>query len=602
VPTMDNRWGDFAYPASAKPFPIEAREFKWAEEPNNAHDPNWKMPGFDDSKWSKTLYSFAPYWEMTGPYQGSGPDAFDSQFAPESSNSAAQWRPVIYSRLFGINKDPANGRGNHGPKSRIYPEFVCLGTNPDWTTFYLKTSLYSPIENAVIETDYPFAKKVWINDQLVLKQSPESTAVHASKVVLNKGWNKVLIKVIQSKPGNQEDMRVSFSVSETANPMPKWIWQKNAGGETAYFRKEIDLPSKPHSTHVSITADNGFELYANDRLIGKKTGIDTASWQNAESYSLPLHKGRNVIAVKGINLGGIAGLLIKGNIKFQNDDSEDIFSDENWMTSSEEIPSWNQFQTSGTWSNATVIADYASSNWGPVNGMDLDPASAKQETPSMPVYDMPGVLYDVNPDDTVATWYRFNVPPGTQKIHLSMTVPCELYLDGESQNVNPVDGIVNLKHPALHGGVCAIRAVTQPGMRAGAIFNAPVRFDCGPGKITLGSWHEKGLPHYSGMGVYKQIFNLPADYKGKSISLDLGKIRGTAEVLVNGHSAGVRLWSPFQFDLTNLVKVGRNKLEIKVTNTLGPHYLVGQPAHYVFDGQQVSGITDKIALQVILKK
>lgn len=66
--------------------------------------------------------------------------------------------------------------------------------------------------------------------------------------------------------------------------------------------------------------------------------------------------------------------------------------------------------------------------------------------------------------------------------------------------------------------------------------------------------------------------------------LDLGEAHETAEVFVNGISAGVRLCRPYTFDLSKLVKPGKNELKIEVTNTLGTavrepmsHYLVIEP-------------------------
>ncbi len=40
------------------------------------------------------------------------------------------------------------------------------------------------------------------------------------------------------------------------------------------------------------------------------------------------------------------------------------------------------------------------------------------------------------------------------------------------------------------------------------------------------------------------------------------------EVLVNGQSAGVRLWEPYQVEITDLLKPGENTLELRVANTL----------------------------------
>jgi hypothetical protein len=38
--------------------------------------------------------------------------------------------------------------------------------------------------------------------------------------------------------------------------------------------------------------------------------------------------------------------------------------------------------------------------------------------------------------------------------------------------------------------------------------------------------------------------------------------------LVNGESAGVRLWEPYQVEITSLLKPGENVLELRVANTL----------------------------------
>ena len=41
-----------------------------------------------------------------------------------------------------------------------------------------------------------------------------------------------------------------------------------------------------------------------------------------------------------------------------------------------------------------------------------------------------------------------------------------------------------------------------------------------------------------------------------------------AEVLVNGQSAGARLWNPYEWDLTELVRPGENTIEIVVGNLM----------------------------------
>ena len=57
--------------------------------------------------------------------------------------------------------------------------------------------------------------------------------------------------------------------------------------------------------------------------------------------------------------------------------------------------------------------------------------------------------------------------------------------------------------------------------------------------------------------------------------LDLGSVREIAEVSVNGKPVGGILWkAPFDADVTEALKPGANRLEIKVTN-LWPNRMIG---------------------------
>jgi hypothetical protein len=55
---------------------------------------------------------------------------------------------------------------------------------------------------------------------------------------------------------------------------------------------------------------------------------------------------------------------------------------------------------------------------------------------------------------------------------------------------------------------------------------------------------------------------------GRQLILDLGEVRDIAEVWLNGKPAGVAWKHPFTVEVTRLARVGRNQLEIRVTNRL----------------------------------
>ena len=103
---------------------------------------------------------------------------------------------------------------------------------------------------------------------------------------------------------------------------------------------------------------------------------------------------------------------------------------------------------------------------------------------------------------------------------------------------------------------------------AGDEFQDAPKFTLGSAKTKLGSWLDRGLPYYSGSAAYEKEFEIPVRYAGRKLTLECGEVGVVAEVLVNGKPAGTRVWLPFAFDITDLVKPGKNTVKILVTNTM----------------------------------
>jgi len=96
--------------------------------------------------------------------------------------------------------------------------------------------------------------------------------------------------------------------------------------------------------------------------------------------------------------------------------------------------------------------------------------------------------------------------------------------------------------------------------------------------LAPGSWKTQGLPFYPGEVAYARDFKLEG--KRARYRVRLGRWSGTvAEVRVNGASAGIIGWQPYECDISSLVKRGVNRVEVVVTGSLknrqGPHH--GKP-------------------------
>lgn len=87
---------------------------------------------------------------------------------------------------------------------------------------------------------------------------------------------------------------------------------------------------------------------------------------------------------------------------------------------------------------------------------------------------------------------------------------------------------------------------------------------------TLNDWTKSEDPrikYYSGTAIYHNTFTLKKDRRA-TYRLSLPLLNSAAEVIVNGRSAGIVWCSPWDVDITRQLKKGKNRIELRVCNTL----------------------------------
>ena len=91
---------------------------------------------------------------------------------------------------------------------------------------------------------------------------------------------------------------------------------------------------------------------------------------------------------------------------------------------------------------------------------------------------------------------------------------------------------------------------------------------------------DPGIKYYSGIAVYKKLFDAPADFESLSVGainkwlLDLGEVKNMARVRLNGKDLGVVWTAPWQVDISSALKARDNVLEVEIAN-LWPNRLIG---------------------------
>ncbi len=96
------------------------------------------------------------------------------------------------------------------------------------------------------------------------------------------------------------------------------------------------------------------------------------------------------------------------------------------------------------------------------------------------------------------------------------------------------------------------------------------KFSVDSGKLYLwGESEDSRIKYFSGTTRYSADINVDSKQilGAKKIVLELGEVYELARVKINGADAGLAWCSPYEVDITKLVKSGKNKLEVFVTNT-----------------------------------
>lgn len=115
----------------------------------------------------------------------------------------------------------------------------------------------------------------------------------------------------------------------------------------------------------------------------------------------------------------------------------------------------------------------------------------------------------------------------------------------------------------------------------------------------LVSWTEMsddGIKYFSGTATYLKTFEVSEAWlKGDHrIELSLGELRNVAETTLNGKPLGILWKPPYIYDVTGLVRPGKNELKIEITN-LWANRIVGDEK--VPREKRITRITQKLPVQ-----
>lgn len=166
---------------------------------------------------------------------------------------------------------------------------------------------------------------------------------------------------------------MTVAQAQTTAP-PQWVWFAEGGtpgGAARYFRKTFDLTEAVTTARIEITADNHFQVSVNGQDAGRDGGGDS-EWSRWHGFDIArlLVRGRNVIAVRGVNAGGSAGLVARLNVTLASGRKLMIVSDATWRAAAEAPGDWKvaTFDDS-RWTSVKVLGALGvTAPWGEIAG------------------------------------------------------------------------------------------------------------------------------------------------------------------------------------------------------------------------------------------
>ncbi|MDR3269392.1 MAG: hypothetical protein LBT83_10045 [Tannerella sp.] len=174
LPTMNNRWGDFRFPAFDGYIGAEARAFRHQPEALSGKD--WMLPGFDDSVWPESVYGFGPQMITCNRTDDESVDALVETL---KSTEWPDGQPWEFSWQYGVWDQPG-AQGWHGLKGKVSDGFLLLDQGAHQL---YKTHVYVPQKGVYrIETDGVRPAV------LLIDKAPAD-----GRVTLDKGWHPLAV-------------------------------------------------------------------------------------------------------------------------------------------------------------------------------------------------------------------------------------------------------------------------------------------------------------------------------------------------------------------------------------------------------------------------
>ena len=554
---------------------------------------------FVDEHMHEHTQGFGVYAWSYGPVpRDTLPPPCDPVQVQTSGLADAQWQPVVYSLERGILHDSIHW-GMLGPKGYVPEEFMHFGTVVAGDAVRVRTTvmLDQPFAGAFV-LGAPTDKRVWLDGVSY------TDAVPGYQWFIDVTWDVGLhIIEFELAPEQTLNLRAYWALVQVSERFrrPNWIMQVDSpqSATTLTFSHTFELDSVADYAQMMVIADVPVQVLIDDKEIGRQGGYDPyGSTVRVQPYDIGVvSAGSHTIAVVALDGGRGVSLLVDMLCTHANAPPTTAMSGAGWHVQRGHAAPTPARIRRRQWVDLTFDTDHAlyvdmDPGW-PLIWRRPHPLPRAHWLESQPADDtVLACVPDAYAGKHRSTTLYWRIPVGTTAMRIPTAANARVWIDDHEYVAR--DGLV--AYP-IGAEVATLQLDTVHGATGAAMLDAPISYTWSRGQALLpASWQSLGFGDYAGAVIFETVF----DWKiGNRALLCLRKVRGTVEVWLNQQPLGVRLWSPYQFELTPALKLGENTLRIVVTGTLASYFAGHSPTHYAPAHQEVTGILGDIDITLL---
>ncbi|MGK3952134.1 hypothetical protein ACLKM7_07385 [Microbacterium sp. I2] len=551
--TLDNRWGDLDAPDKTGIVPVQV----------------WQLHhGSADARPDELRPAIATFGDFA-----------------EVAADDDDWRPVEWSLSRGIRNDPIHD-ASLGPNGYVPEEFVLVRGVVAGARRRLRTTIAVPDDDRVrLAVGANAARSVRFDGELLETGEPGYLTLSP----LATGRTGLLeIDFLAAEDG---DLRAFFALTTEPERFarPEWIEaaDRPARATTVVFATEVDVPADVRDARVQLSTEAPSVLVVNGVEIGRQSDFDPYAarrFTRVHPYDLRdvLRPGANLIEVRCTDVGREVAVRLDSVPRAEG--GLGVRTDRGWSVARDGAPvaarqRLQQFEDPRYGCLVARPHPLQRATW-------LEPEGAHASVVAL--------VPDLAPDEGRTELLAVDVPLGAVSIDVPTDVPFELVEGGVSVTGTRVE----LASPATAGTRLTLLFHPTDGRRGGALLDGPLTVECDAADAELVEWSALGLGNLGGAVHYERPIRADVPAGGRAI-LDLGALRGTAEIAIDGVRVASLFAGPWRVDITDAVADGReHALRVTVRGTLAPYLDAASPTSAVMAGQTVQGLFGPVCIEV----